>query len=103
MRPAVGSVKPPIMRRQVVLPEPEGPSSVKNSPEAIVRSTPSTARTADAPLPKTQLTCSSVTAAVIVVRGPAGRSDDLPEGAVLLGRGPAPDPPSPQRPPSTAM
>ena len=30
--PAVGSVKPPIMRRQVVLPEPEGPSSVKNSP-----------------------------------------------------------------------
>ena len=45
MRPAVGSVKPPIMRRQVVLPEPEGPSSVKNSPASIVRSTPSTART----------------------------------------------------------
>ena len=43
--PAVGSVKPPIMRRQVVLPEPEGPSRVKNSPAAIVRSTPSTART----------------------------------------------------------
>src|SRR5512139_1956558 len=65
MRPAVGSVKPPIMRRQVVLPEPDGPSSVKNSPASIVRSTPSTARTAPAPLPKTQDTWSSVTAAVM--------------------------------------
>ncbi len=50
------------MRKQVVLPEPDGPSKVKNSPASIVRSTPSTARTAPAPLPKTQETLSSVTA-----------------------------------------
>jgi hypothetical protein len=34
--PAVGCSKPAIRRRQVVLPEPEGPSSVKNSPSSIV-------------------------------------------------------------------
>src|SRR5262245_26720817 len=33
------------MRRTVVLPEPDGPSREKNSPESIVRSTPSTATT----------------------------------------------------------
>src|SRR5689334_18343213 len=33
------------MRRQVVLPEPDGPSIVKNSPRRISRSTPSTAVT----------------------------------------------------------
>src|SRR6476661_6075661 len=32
-------------RKQVVLPEPEGPSIAKNSPSAISRVTPSTART----------------------------------------------------------
>ena len=37
MVPLVGSVKPPIMRRQVVLPEPEGPSRVKNSPALHVQ------------------------------------------------------------------
>ena len=47
-------MKPPIMRRQVVLPEPDGPSKVKNSPASIVRLTSSTARTADVPLPNTQ-------------------------------------------------
>ena len=32
MRPASGSSKPAMSRSVVVLPEPEGPSSVKNSP-----------------------------------------------------------------------
>src|SRR5262245_33579859 len=65
MQPELGSVKPPIIRRQVVLPEPEGPSRVKNSPAAIARSTRSTARTCREPAPKTQLSASRLTAAVI--------------------------------------
>src|SRR5581483_4226979 len=38
-RPASGRSKPAISRSVVVLPEPEGPSIVKNSPCAISRST----------------------------------------------------------------
>src|SRR4051794_16447254 len=45
MLPASGRSKPAIMRRQVVLPEPDGPSSVKNSPRRMSMSTPSTATT----------------------------------------------------------
>jgi hypothetical protein len=37
--------KPAISRSVVVLPQPEGPSSVKNSPPGICRSMPSTATT----------------------------------------------------------
>src|SRR4051812_1062338 len=44
--PLVGSSKPPIIRSVVVLPQPDGPSSEKNSPAAISSVTPSTARTA---------------------------------------------------------
>ena len=43
--PASGRSKPAIIRSVVVLPEPDGPSIVKNSPRAISRSTPSTATT----------------------------------------------------------
>src|SRR5262249_32673952 len=43
--PSSGVSKPAIMRRVVVLPEPDGPSMVKNSPWAMSRSTPSTATT----------------------------------------------------------
>ena len=39
-RPAVGSSNPAIIRRVVVLPEPDGPSIEKNSPSAISRSMP---------------------------------------------------------------
>src|SRR5262245_17755324 len=46
------------MRRHVVFPDPEGPSSVKNSPSAISKLTPSTARTA----PNAQVTASNATA-----------------------------------------
>src|SRR5438093_13279732 len=44
--PAVADSKPAIIMRVVVLPEPLGPSSVKNSPDATVREMSSTARTA---------------------------------------------------------
>src|SRR6476659_1804316 len=43
--PLVGSSKPAIIRSVVVLPDPEGPSIVKNSPGAISRSIPPTATT----------------------------------------------------------
>ena len=37
MRPPVGSTRPATMRRIVVLPQPDGPSSETNSPSAIVQ------------------------------------------------------------------
>jgi len=43
--PAVGRSKPAIVRRVVVFPQPEGPTSVTNSPRSISRSTSSTAST----------------------------------------------------------
>src|SRR4051794_36050569 len=43
--PVSGCSKPAMMRSVVVLPDPEGPSSVKNSPWPIVRSTVATATT----------------------------------------------------------
>src|ERR1700733_2362436 len=43
MRPAVGSSNPATSRRVVVLPQPDGPSSEKNSPAATDRSMLSTA------------------------------------------------------------
>ena len=44
-RPPSGRSKPAISRRQVVLPEPDGPSIVKNSSARMSRSMPSTATT----------------------------------------------------------
>ena len=41
--PSVGASKPAIIRRVVVLPQPDGPSSEKNSPAAIVKQASSTA------------------------------------------------------------
>src|SRR5262249_8959167 len=35
--PSLGSMKPEIMRRMVVLPQPDGPRNEKNSPSLIVR------------------------------------------------------------------
>jgi len=45
MSPSVGSSKPASMRRVVVLPQPEGPSSDRNSPGSTSMSMPSTAAT----------------------------------------------------------
>src|SRR5579885_3549347 len=44
-RPSSGCSKPAMTRSVVVLPEPDGPSSVKNSPAATSTSTPATATT----------------------------------------------------------
>src|SRR5258705_39155 len=44
-RPAVGSTKPAIRLRVVVLPQPDGPSSESSSPSYTTRSRPATART----------------------------------------------------------
>jgi hypothetical protein len=41
----VGRSKPAIIRSVVVFPQPDGPSSVKNSPGGMSRSMPSTATT----------------------------------------------------------
>src|SRR5262252_3795001 len=41
--PEVGSSNPAIMRRVVVLPQPEGPSMTKNSPSSTVKVEPLTA------------------------------------------------------------
>src|SRR5215207_2842458 len=50
--PLSSSAKPATIRKSVVLPQPEGPSKVKNSPSAMVIEMSSTARTA----PKDRLT-----------------------------------------------
>ena len=50
--PSVGSSNPAIIRSSVVLPQPDGPSSTKNSPAMISRLTLSTAAT----LPKRLVT-----------------------------------------------
>src|SRR3954470_16532576 len=41
--PAVGSTKPAMIRSVVVLPQPEGPSSVRNSPSCTARSSAASA------------------------------------------------------------
>src|SRR5437762_12433447 len=46
MLPALGGKKPAIRPSVVVLPQPEGPSSVMNSPSRTSRSMPATARVA---------------------------------------------------------
>src|SRR3990167_10445601 len=62
MEPEVGCSKPAIRRRQVVLPEPDGPSMEKNSPSWISMLTWSTALTS----PKARDTLVNCTARVIV-------------------------------------
>ena len=61
--PVVGSSKPAIMRRVVVLPHPDGPSRVTSSPGSMVKFAPSTATTSrpDCGSLKILLTPSSVT------------------------------------------
>ncbi len=59
--PPLGFSNPEISRRQVVFPEPEGPSMAKKLPSAMVRLTSSTARTE----PKWRETDRNSTAAVM--------------------------------------
>ncbi|MNE37212.1 hypothetical protein D3C80_1310540 [compost metagenome] len=62
IEPALGCSKPAIRRRQVVLPEPEGPSIEKNSPSWMSIDTWSTALTS----PKARETLVNCTARVMV-------------------------------------
>src|SRR6478609_2524534 len=51
--PALGTRRPPSRCSSVVLPEPDGPCSATLSPGAMLRSTPTSARTCASPLPYT--------------------------------------------------
>src|SRR5262245_8712211 len=98
-RPESGISKPAIMRRDVVLPQPEGPSSEKNSPAAMSSVTRSTATT----LPSnTLVTLSSLMVAEdsvsalqdlrhagvdVVLAGVVPLPVGLDQGRDLLGRG----------------
>src|SRR5579862_207829 len=58
MLPALGRARPAMMRRIVLLPQPEGPSRLRNSPGCSARSTPSSA---SVPLAKRLVTRSRAT------------------------------------------
>src|SRR6185295_8130943 len=73
MRPSSSSQNPATMRSSVVLPQPEGPSRVKNSPSPIVIETSSIARTA----PKLRATRSIVIAVTSVCRTSTRAPDDV--------------------------
>src|SRR4051794_22253120 len=67
IEPDVGVSNPAIMRRSVVLPHPDGPSSTRNSPSPVTKSTPSTAWTSPSKVlvsewPSTVATSSNVLA-----------------------------------------
>src|ERR1700746_2183095 len=68
IEPASGRSKPAIMRSVVVLPEPDGPSSVKNEPCSTRRSTSSTATTSPYTL-RAPTTSTSATAVSTCKRG----------------------------------
>src|SRR5256714_13434204 len=72
-RPASSSQKPATMRKSVVLPQPDGPSSVKNSPSRTAIETSSTART----VPKVRATPSIVIAVTRTSRLSARAPDDV--------------------------
>src|SRR5947209_15876240 len=64
MRPDVGSSSPAIIRKVVVLPQPDGPRMTKNEPWSTVKLTPLTA----ANVPKFLATCSSLISAMALIR-----------------------------------
>src|SRR5688572_20226857 len=73
-RPDVGASRPAIMRSVVVLPQPEGPTNVKNSRSPISTDTSSTAVTRR---PKCLLTCSSRTATATLLRAHAETAEQV--------------------------
>src|SRR5262245_46161965 len=85
MCPAEGCSNPAISRRQVVFPDPDGPSSEKNSPSAILTLTLSTAFT----VPKARLTPSKTTAGVsagvAIARSSAWRTGPRRGGGARVG------------------
>src|SRR6185369_2924615 len=78
MRPASFCSRPAIMRSVVVLPQPDGPSSVSSRPSATSRETASTAHT----VPNRLLTPSTLTPGIAAPIAPASRSElSVPAGA----------------------
>ena len=72
-----GCSKPASSRNSVVLPQPEGPSSVKNSFEKRVSDTLSSALTAPVPEPKVFETFSTRTSFVVLAStGAKGQADE---------------------------
>ena len=61
IRPEVGCSKPAISRSVVVLPQPDGPSSEKNSPLSTVRSMLSTATSVNRLVSETSWMCPPAT------------------------------------------
>src|SRR5690242_6869172 len=77
MRPRVGKSKPAISRRQVVLPEPDGPSIEKNSPSRTAKLTSETASIRpELGVTKLRVTCSSSIAALTRVRPASASAHD---------------------------
>src|SRR2546421_7469344 len=72
MRPSSGRSKPAISRSVVVFPEPDGPSSVKNSPASTSRSTWSTATTSPYVLRRPERRTSNAAEIVPVAGGRSG-------------------------------
>src|SRR4030066_144436 len=99
MRPPVGYSSPAIMRSAVVLPHPDGPSSVTSCPAGISRVTPSTATTV--PKRLTNFSSRTGTGATFAARALAalrGASFPLGDGGCILGRGHLPHGPGDQPP-----
>src|SRR2546430_2312525 len=98
--PAVGRSSPAIIRSRVVFPEPEEPSSTRNSPSRIERSTPSTACRSPNCFLKFRISMPATVGALAprfpAVRGRVGRlgevyrrgGDDTGRGLPGLGRAP---------------
>src|SRR5688572_9528599 len=82
-RPESGNSKPAIMRSDVVLPQPDGPSREKNSPAAMSSVTPSTASTRPS---KILVTLSSLMVAEVIR---AHCHPERSEGPLLTGKGPS--------------
>src|SRR6188474_1902686 len=83
MAPAVGVSRPAIIRRVVVLPQPDGPSSAKNDPDGTVRSRSSTATNE----PNRLVTPLRTRSEVVLRSDPSltrSRSDDAVEVLVVL-------------------
>src|SRR5206468_13105437 len=74
--PSDGSSNPPMMRSVVVLPQPDGPSMLKNSPRRLSRWRCSTATTA----PTTFVTFSSSTTAPVLAPSDTNSSTVSDEG-----------------------
>src|SRR5918996_2311364 len=78
MRPSSGFSKPPIIRSVVVLPHPEGPGRLKNSPRAMSRLMESTARTSS-----NRLVTSSRRTSTLYAPDPGGPMGQEPIGSPL--------------------